>query len=164
MSLPLFNQKVLVGRVSLLSVLSVAPVTESRPGNRQDSVVVVSREVSREVSNKKAHRCHVDRGVCTKWHPFPYIEHWFLTRTLWDSLQALVRSSALHSEYGAIWGTDMDWPLFIPTRKHSLCLKTLSSHRMHTKWHPIPYIVHYFGPGSVENRVPFRMQTLCFFT
>ena len=26
------------------------------------------------------------------------------------------------------------------------------------KWHPIPYVVHYFWPGSIGNRAPFETK------
>ena len=32
------------------------------------------------------------------------------------------------------------------------------------KWHPIPYVVNYFWPGTMGNRVPFGGDTLWAFT
>jgi hypothetical protein len=29
---------------------------------------------------------------------------------------------------------------------------------VHPKWHPIPYLMHYFSPGPLGNRALFRIQ------
>ena len=33
-------------------------------------------------------------------------------------------------------------------------------HGMRPKWHPIPYVLHYYWPGPMGNRVPFETQTM----